>query len=341
MKRPKAKPRLPKQLEFGLGLRPEHYEGVLQGHAKGAGWFEVLTENYLGLGGRPIHYLEKIREKYPVVLHGVSLSIGSVDPLDLVYVKSLKRFARDIEAQWISDHLCWTGVNGQNLHDLMPLPYTRETLRHVVARIGKVQDLLGRELVVENVSSYLEYAHSEMPEWEFVAEVSRRSGCGLLLDLNNVYVSSVNHGFDPHEYLDAIPKDAIRQFHLAGHSIVKSTSTDAAKAAGRGDAAFLIDTHDQPVCDEVWDLYANALSRFGFVPTMVERDANIPKLEELELELARARQIAESVLSPKSPVSKPSAGKKHERTENNSHASTIDQKPAASPRARMDASIRR
>jgi uncharacterized protein (UPF0276 family) len=228
-------------------------------------------------GGRPLRYLERLREHYPLALHGVSLSIGSVDPLNLEYLKDVKELACKVEAMWVSDHLCWTGVNGTNLHDLLPLPYTQEAIEHVVSRISEVQERLGRRILLENVSSYLTYTHSEMTEWEFVTEIAERADCLLLLDINNVYVSAMNHSFDPKTYLRHIPIDRVQQFHLAGH-----------RKAGD----FLVDTHDQPVCEPVWKLYAFAIERFGLVSTMIERDSEIPSLSELLAELDNARRIA-------------------------------------------------
>jgi uncharacterized protein len=261
---------------FGLGLRTPHYEAILnEPHA--IDWLEVITENYLGAGGKPLHYLERVRERYPLVMHGVSLSIGSTDPLDFAYLADVKALAARIEPHWISDHLCWTGIEGRNLHDLLPLPYTEEALSAVVSRIDQIQDFLGRQILLENVSSYLTFHASEMSEWEFLREVAQRADCAILLDINNIYVSSVNHGFDPLAYLQAIPKPKVRQFHLAGHSDL---------------GGHLIDTHDHPIAAPVWNLYRAALAHFGAVPTMIERDDNIPALSELVTELDRAREIA-------------------------------------------------
>jgi uncharacterized protein len=264
-------------LGFGLGLRPSHYEALLGERLGTVDWLEALTENYLGLGGRPIHYLERLREHYPIVLHGVSLSIGSSDELNVTYLRELRTLADRIDARWISDHLCWTGVGGVNLHDLLPLPYTEETLAHVASRIARAQDILGRRLLVENVSSYVSFPESELSEHEFLAELAARSDCLLLLDVNNVYVSSSNHGFDPLEYIDALPIERVQQIHLAGHSKL---------------GAYLIDTHDAPVSEPVWRLYRAASDRFGPVATMIERDDNIPPLDDLLGELDRARSIA-------------------------------------------------
>lgn len=274
-------------LGFGLGLRPEHYEDALRAQPA-IDWFEILSENYLVPGGRPLHYLDRIRERYPLVMHGVSLSIGSTDPLNLSYLRELKALARRIEPAWISDHLCWTGVGGTNLHDLMPLPYTDEALRHVSRRVRDVQDFLGRRILLENVSSYVSYAHSTLQEWEFLAALAAEADCDLLLDVNNIYVSSVNHGFDPHDYLGAIPVNRVRQMHLAGHQRQRMADGSAGE--------LLIDTHDQPVPEAVWDLYRAAVRRFPEVSTMIERDGNIPPLAQLVAELERAREIAGSAL---------------------------------------------
>jgi uncharacterized protein len=261
---------------FGLGLRTPHYEAIL-GEPHAIDWLEIITENYLVPGGKPLHYLERVRERFPLVMHGVSLSIGSTDAIDLEYLKSVKDLAARVEPHWISDHLCWTGVEGRNLHDLLPLPYTEEALRHVASRVGQVQDALGRQILLENVSSYLTFHASEMSEWEFFSEVAARADCNILLDINNIYVSSVNHAFDPVQYLQAMPKSRVRQFHLAGHSNM---------------GGHLIDTHDHPIVAPVWDLYAQAVAQFGEVPTMIERDDNIPALSELVDELSVARAVA-------------------------------------------------
>jgi len=261
---------------FGLGLRTPHYEAILsEPHA--IDWLEVITENYLGPGGKPLDYLERIRERFPLVMHGVSLSIGSTDPIDFEYLRMVRELAQRIEPYWISDHLCWTGVDGRNLHDLLPLPYTEEALACVSARVAQVQEALGRQILLENVSSYLSFHADEMSEWEFLREVAARADCNILLDINNIYVSSVNHGFDPVKYLQAMPKSRVRQFHLAGHSDM---------------GGHLIDTHDHPIVAPVWELYRQALTLFGDVPTMIERDDNIPELSELVRELDVARNIA-------------------------------------------------
>lgn len=268
-------------LGFGLGLRPPHYAAILE-TSPAVDWFEIITENYLVGGGRPLHYLDAIRARYPVVMHGVSLSIGSTAPLDLAYLAGVRRLAARCEPEWISDHLCWTGTDGTNLHDLLPLPYTEEALAHLCPRIDRVQEFLGRPLVLENVSSYVSYTSSAMSEWEFLSALAARTGCRLLLDVNNVYVSSRNHGFEPRNFLDHVPVEAVQQFHLAGHLDL---------------GTHVIDTHDAPVRDEVWELYGYALRRFGAVSTLLERDDNIPPLEELVAELGRARAVARHVLS--------------------------------------------
>jgi uncharacterized protein (UPF0276 family) len=268
-------------LGFGLGLRVDHYETILN-ERPAVDWFEALTENYLVPGGKPLYHLMRIREHYPMVMHGVSMSIGSTQPLDRTYLAEVKALAQRIEPAWISDHLCWTGVAGKNLHDLMPLPYTDEALKHVAQRVRTVQDILGRRILLENVSSYVTFRDSRLSEWDFLRAVAEEADCLILLDVNNIYVSSINHEFDPREYLAAIPVERVQQIHLAGHQ-------------NHGD--YLIDTHDHPVPDPVWALYADAVRRFGRVSTMIERDANIPPLAELQDELLAARRTADAALS--------------------------------------------
>ena len=270
-------------LGFGLGLRPRHYLEILEpadGIAPAIDWFEIISENYLIPGGKPLAMLDRVAERYPLVMHGVSLSIASTAPFDEDYLHGLNTLARRVNPKWISDHLCWTGVHGVNLHDLLPFPYTREALDHVAARVHHVQERLGRPLCLENVSTYVEFNTSEMSEWEFIAELTRRTGCWLLLDVNNVYVSSFNHGYDAKAFLNAIPQDRVIQFHLAGHSEM---------------GTHIIDTHDHPVTDEVWDLYEHAVRRFGPVSAMIERDDNIPPLQDMLDELDVARRIAGDV----------------------------------------------
>lgn len=266
-------------LGYGLGLRADHYDALLD--APRVDWLEAVAENYLVPGGKPLDWLRRMRERYPIVLHGVSLSIGSQDALDLQYLAALKKLADSVEPAWMSDHLCWTGAHGRNLHDLLPLPYTEEAIAHVSARVRQVQDFLGCRILLENVSSYVEFKASTMSEWEFLAAIAERADCLILLDVNNIHVSANNHGFDARDYLAGIPQRRVQQFHLAGHSFQNN---------------LIIDTHDHPVPDPVWDLYADAVRRFGPVSTMIERDDNIPPLAELIAELDHARAIAEPIL---------------------------------------------
>ena len=268
-------------LGFGLGLRTDHYQDIIE-QQPAIDWFEIITENYLVPGGKPLYYLDKIREHYPIVMHGVSMSLGSTDSLDLDYLAQVKALADRINGKWLSDHLCWTGVHQKNMHDLLPLPYTEEALKHVVSKIKQAQDFLGRQMLIENVSSYLTYSSSAMTEWDFLREVAEQADCLILLDINNIYVSSFNHGFDPKDYLAGIPAHRVQQFHLAGHT-------------NNGD--HIIDTHDHPVIDPVWHLYAEALNRFGKVSTMIERDDHIPALSVLLEELEQAKHIARDVYS--------------------------------------------
>lgn len=268
------------RLGFGLGLRPPHYSDVLVGQPR-VDWWEVISENFMVAGGNPRRVLSRVRERWPVVLHGVSLSIGSIDPIDDDYLARLATLVAEVEPAIVSDHLCWSRFGGHSAHDLWPLPYTTESLAHVVDRVGRVQDRLGRRILLENPSSYVTFAASEIGEPEFLAEVARRADCGILLDVNNVYVSSMNHGWDPRAYMAALPIDRIGQIHLAGHT---------------AHGTHLLDSHDQPVCDAVWDLYREANARFGDVATMLERDDNIPPLGDLIDELDHARAIAEPAL---------------------------------------------
>jgi uncharacterized protein (UPF0276 family) len=265
---------------FGLGLRTAHYEEIAATRPP-LDWLEILTENYLADGGRPLEWLDRIRADYPMVMHGVSLSIGSSDPLDLDYLRQVKALAQRVQPLWISDHLCWTGLGGTNLHDLLPLPGTEEAVRHVAARVEAVQEFLGRRILLENVSSYVAYRDCELTEWEFLAEIARRADCLILLDVNNIYVSACNHGFDPEAYLAGVPAERVQQIHLAGHS-------------NCGD--YIIDTHDAPVIDPVWDLYGRAVQRLGPVAAMIERDDRIPALSELLAELDQARAVADRAL---------------------------------------------
>ena len=270
---------------FGLGLRTQHYSEFLAA-PRHVDWLEIISENYLVPGGKPLVMLDAIRERHPMVMHGVSMSIGGVDGPDPAYLQQLKTLARRVQPMWLSDHLCWTGWHGhgaRHLHDLMPLPCTEEALKLVVRHVRQVQDTLGRRMLLENVSSYIEFDDATMPEWVFVREVCEQADCLLLLDLNNIHVSAVNHGFDAQDYLRHMPRDRVAQIHLAGHS-------------DHGD--HLVDTHDHPVADPVWALYRAALQQLGPVPTMIERDDRIPPLEELLAELDIARRIAAEVLAP-------------------------------------------
>ncbi|HEX2658737.1 MAG TPA: DUF692 domain-containing protein [Polyangia bacterium] len=264
----------------GIGLRPPHYQAVLADRPA-IDWVEIISENFLVAGGNPRAVLRRVRERMPVVMHGVSLSLGSVDPLDDAYLTSLDGLAREIEPAWISDHLCWSSFGGHTGHDLWPLPLTEEALDHVTARVNAVQERLRRPILVENVSSYLQFAHSTLTEWEFLAALTERTGCGLLLDVNNVFVSAHNHGFDPRAFLAGIPVGRVGQIHLAGH---------------RDEGTHLLDTHDHPVCDGVWELYAAAVARFGGVATLIERDDDLPPLPELVAESRRAAALEKQVL---------------------------------------------
>jgi len=270
-------------LGVGVGLRPQHYPAVLERGAARAlevDWFEAISENYMVGGGRPLRILEQVRGFSPLVLHGVSLNIGSADPLDAGYLDSLAALCTRFEPAWVSDHLCWTGQGGRNLHDLLPLPYTEEVQRYVAERVRRVQGRLGRRIALENVSSYAAFTADAMPEWEFLAGIAEQADCGILLDVNNVYVSAHNHGFDADAYLAAMPPQRVFQIHLAGHAT---------------QGPLLIDTHDHPVCDEVWALYERALRHLGPVSTLIEWDDHIPDWDELVAEAAKARTILERV----------------------------------------------
>ncbi|CAN5348431.1 DUF692 domain-containing protein [soil metagenome] len=261
---------------FGLGLRPPHYQDFLADRVQ-VDFVEVISENFMIAGGRPRYILDQFRERHPVALHGVSMSLGSADGLDEDYLRRLKLLADHLDPLFVSDHLCWTRIDGFNSHDLLPLPYTHEALDLVCANIVRAQDVLGRPMLIENPSTYLQFTADSMSEWQFLDTMCQRTGCSLLLDVNNIYVSAVNHGFDPIAYLDGIPAERVRQIHLAGHS------------QGRH---RLIDTHDQPVPEPVWALYAQACRKIGPVATMIERDDDIPPLADLLGELDVARAIA-------------------------------------------------
>ena len=260
-------------LGLGVGLRTTHFAHILSERPK-IGFFEILTENFLDTGGRPLFILDQVAERYPIVMHGVSLSIGSTDPLNRDYLKKVKALAERTKARWVSDHVCWTGVVGRNTHDLLPLPYTEQTLRHVVARIKVVQEVLERPLVLENPSTYLEFVPSQMTEWEFIARMAEDADCGLLFDVNNVYVSAFNHGFDPKTYVDAIPGERVCHHHLAGHTH-KGT--------------HLLDTHSDYVVDPVWELFGYTVRHVGLRSTLIEWDADIPPFETVHAEILKAQ----------------------------------------------------
>jgi uncharacterized protein (UPF0276 family) len=245
-------------------------------------WFELVTENFMGAGGRPLQVLDEVRANYPTVMHGVSLSVGSADPQNRGYLRDLAALARRIEPSWISDHLCWTGVGGRNLHDLLPLPYTEEAVLHTARRIREVQEILGRRIMIENVSTYLEYRSSRLTEWEFVAAVAEEADCGILLDINNVFVNAFNHRFNSLTYLGALPMERVAQFHLAGH---------------RDCGSYLLDTHDHPVCEQVWSLYEYAVRRFGALSTLIEWDDQIPPFDVLAAIADEARKRAANAVA--------------------------------------------
>lgn len=260
-------------LGVGLGLRTVHYARIAETQPE-VDWFEILSENYMQTGGRPLEWLDAVAARYPVAMHGVSLSIGSTDPLDQEYLKELRALRDRTKARWVSDHLCWTGVGGKNTHDLLPVPYTEEALRHVAARVRAVQDVLGAPLALENPSTYVEFTGSEMPEWEFLARLAAEADCAILLDVNNVYVSSYNHGFDPREYLAAVPYDRVVQMHVAGHT---------------NHGTHIVDSHIGPVIEPVWELLGEAWRRAGGVSVLLEWDAEIPGFEETHAEALKAR----------------------------------------------------
>lgn len=264
-------------LGFGLGLRTEHYADILEQKSKQIDWLEIISENYMVDGGKPLYYLDAIRAHYPMVMHGVSMSIGSTDPLNYDYLKKLKALIERVEPMWFSDHICWTGVDHKNMHDLLPLPYTEEAVNHLADRISRIQDFIGRQMLIENLSSYVTYSDDVMTEWEFLTAITEKADCNLLLDVNNIYVSSFNHKFDPIEYLEGVPAERVWQHHLAGHS---------------NQGNLIIDTHDADIIDPVWTLYEETAKRLGPVSTMIERDGNIPELSSVLNELEQARRIA-------------------------------------------------
>jgi uncharacterized protein len=268
-------------LGVGLGLRTVHYGAIVDSRPE-IDWFEILSENYMQTAGRPLHFVDAVAARYPVAMHGVSMSIGSTDPLDRAYLEELRALRDRVKARWVSDHLCWTGVAGKNTHDLLPMPYTEEALRHVVGRVKQVQDFLGAPLALENPSTYVEFAGgaggsgTTMREWEFLARLAEEADCALLLDVNNVFVSAHNHGFDPHEYLRAVPFDRVVQLHVAGHT---------------NHGTHIIDSHIGPVIDDVWRLAGEAWRRAGGVSVLLEWDAEIPSLDKTHAEALRVREF--------------------------------------------------
>ncbi len=271
-------------LGFGIGLRTVHFPHILS-REPAIDWFEVLSENYMDTGGRPAHVLDFVAERYPVAMHGVSLSLGSTDPIDFDYLRKLKQLAERIHARWVSDHLCWTGVMGLNTHELLPMPYTDEALAHVIRRIRTVQEFLERPLVLENPSTYLEFAASTWTEWDFIRTMAEEADCGLLLDVNNVYVSAYNHGFDPFEYIDGIPAERVVQIHLAGHT---------------NKGTHILDTHSDHVIDQVWELYRHATNRVhGAAATLLEWDDAIPDFDTVHAEALKARKFRMELLPGK------------------------------------------
>jgi uncharacterized protein (UPF0276 family) len=273
----------PMPARAGIGLRAQHHDDLVR-EQPDVGWLEAHSENYFADGGAQIDYLLALRERYPLSLHGVGLSLGSVDPLDRDHLRHLERLVHLAEPSLVSEHLSWGAIDGTHLNDLLPLPYTQEALRHMIERVTELQEYLGRQVLIENVSSYLQFAQADMSEWEFLQTLAERSGCGLLLDVNNVYVSSRNHGFDAREYLAHLDPRHVGEIHLAGHSV-----------NAHGDFSILIDTHSRPVSAEVWDLYAFAIGRLGRIPTLIEWDTDIPALPVLIAEARRADQFLEAV----------------------------------------------
>jgi uncharacterized protein len=269
-----------KDLGIGVGLRTVHF-GVILGEKPKIDWFEVLSENFMETGGRPMWVLDQVAERYPVALHGVSMGIGNTDPLNMRHLTQLKALADRTKAHWVSDHLCWTGILGRNTHDLLPMPLTEAALAHTTTRVKEVSEILERPLVLENPSTYVEFKDSSMPEWEFLARLSEDADCGLLLDVNNVYVSSYNHGFDPNAYVDAIPADRVVQYHLAGHT---------------NKGTHIIDTHNDHAIPAVWSLYERAVKRTGLVATLYEWDEDIPEFEVLHAEAMKAKAFRDALI---------------------------------------------
>lgn len=261
-------------LGLGVGLRTVHIPYILK-NLPPVDWFEILTENFLDSEGKPKHNLKSIAKHYPIVIHGVSLSIGSTNPIDFKYLQKVKELAKEVNAKWISDHLCWTGILGVNTHDLLPIPYTEEALAHVIGRIKKVQDFLGRPLILENPTRYVSFTNSSMSESEFITRMANQTGCGLLIDLENMFISSSNLNYDPVEFLKSLPHEHIVQFHLAGHT--KSET-------------YMVDTHSNSVSDESWELYRVACELTGGASTLLEWDENIPPFPVLHAEILKAKK---------------------------------------------------
>jgi uncharacterized protein len=267
----------------GIGLRAQHHAAVVNDRPE-VGWLEAHSENYFADGGAQLEHLAKARELYPLSLHGVGLSLGSIDPLSAEHLRKLKRLVDWSEPGFVSEHLSWGSVDGRFLNDLLPLPYTEEALVHMIERVGEVQNFLGRQILIENISSYLRFSCVQLPEADFLAALADESGCGLLIDVNNVYVGARNHGFDAHEFISSIPPGHVRELHLAGHTVNRYGKRD-----------ILIDTHSAPVCEEVWALYRHALSSFGPLPTLIEWDTDIPALNVLAAEAAKANRLLENI----------------------------------------------
>ncbi len=308
---PSPEPRLGHpNLGFGVGLRSAHFR-YIEENAPAVDWFEVISENFMDSQGRPRALLDWIVDRYPIVMHGVSLSIGSTDPLDFDYLSRLRTLLRATGARWVSDHLCWTGVAGMNTHDLLPMPFTEQSLAHVVRRIGIVQDYLERPLVLENPSAYATFVASTMPEWEFLGRVARDTGCGLLLDVNNVLVSAVNNGFDPVGYIRSLPSDHVVQVHVAGHADM---------------GTYIVDTHDRPVSDPVWDLYDLAMHVTGGVSTLVEWDDKLPPFPEL---------LAEAAKAAARPASRAPDRRSTAATPGDRDAGSTDEPPVSNPLAHL------
>ncbi len=276
----KPAPTFPR-IGHGIGLRSQHWNQILE-ERPAVDWFEIISENFMDTRGRAMRVLEKVRENYPIVSHGVSLSIGSTDPLDKIYLQKLKILADTIEPVWVSDHLCWTSVNKVHSHDLLPLPQTMDTAEHIANRVDEVQNFLGRKILIENVSSYVSFPESTMTEWEFISEIAKKSGCGILLDINNIYVNAFNQGFSAQDFIQNVSTDHVAQFHLAGH-----TNRDT----------YLFDTHSAKMIEPVWALYEQAVRRFGNIPTLVEWDDKIPELNVLLEERQRAVEIEKNALA--------------------------------------------